>query len=103
MIESNLKTYQEFCKKNWKPGCDDMVFALGLGGETGEVLEIIKKARRDIMVVDKQHLKEELGDVLWYVANLCNVYGLSMQEVLDSNIAKLEVRYGERENEKQCN
>ena len=37
-----------------------MVFALGLGGETGEVLEIIKKARRDIMVVDKQHLKEEL-------------------------------------------
>lgn len=103
MIESNLKTYQTFCKKNWRPGCDDMVFALGLGGETGEVLEIIKKARRDIMVVDKQHLKEELGDVLWYVANLCNVYGLSMQEVLDNNISKLEARYGGRENEKQYN
>ena len=85
--------YQKFAKQNHRPGCDETVFALGLGGETGEVLEIIKKAKRDLAVPDTLHLKEELGDVLWYVANLCTAYGLELEEVINANVHKLCERY----------
>ena len=88
-----FEEYQNFAKQNHRPGCNDVVFALGLGGETGEVLEIIKKARRDLVPLDIQHLKEELGDVLWYVANLCTVFGLTLEEVINSNVHKLCERY----------
>lgn len=88
-----VKEYQEYCKQAWKPGCDDMVFALGLGGETGEVLEIVKKARRDCKAIDIEHLKEELGDVMWYVANMCTVHQLDMQTVMEENVSKLNARY----------
>ena len=88
-----LAEYQNFAKQNLRPGCDEVVFALGLGGETGEVLEILKKARRDLAVPDIPHIKEELGDVLWYVANLCTVFGLTLEEVIDGNVHKLCERY----------
>lgn len=88
-----FEEYQNFAKQNHRPGCDDVVFALGLGGETGEVLEIIKKAKRDLAIPDVPHLKEELGDVLWYVANLCTAFGLSLEEVINSNVHKLCERY----------
>ena len=90
--------YQSFAKQNHRPGCNDAVFALGLGGETGEVLEIIKKAKRDLVEPDIPHLKEELGDVLWYVANLCTVFGLTLDEVVDFNVQKLCERYAEPTN-----
>lgn len=85
--------YQEFCKKSKKPGCDLTVYLLGLAGETGEVLDIFKKARRDQQSVDLQHVKEEIGDVCWYIANLCTELGWTIEEVLECNIKKLEERY----------
>lgn len=88
-----FEEYQNFAKQNHRPGCDEVVFALGLGGETGEVLEIIKKAKRDLAVVDTEHLREELGDVLWYVANLCSAYSLSLEDVINYNVHKLSERY----------
>lgn len=89
-----LVDYQEFCKQGLKPGNDEITFALGLGGETGEVLEIIKKARRDEEPVDLKHLREEIGDVCWYIANLCSVYGFNLIDILKENKEKLEKRYG---------
>ena len=86
--------YQAFAKEDWKPGCDEITFALGLGGETGEVLDIIKKARRDCVQVDTTHLAEEIGDVLWYVANLCTAYGFRLEEIAMQNRDKLMLRYG---------
>ena len=86
--------YQAFAKKDWKPGCDDITFALGLGGETGEVLDILKKARRDCKEPDMKHLAEEIGDVLWYVANLCTAFGFKLEDIAKQNIEKLMFRYG---------
>ena len=92
----NFKDYQDFAKKDWQPGCDLKVFALGLGGESGEVLDIIKKVFRDQKPIEevKDHLKEELGDVLWYIANLCNVLGFDLENVAIENKLKLNKRYG---------
>lgn len=89
-----FEEYQEFAKQNWKPGCDNITFALGLGGETGEVLEILKKARRDCTEPDMEHLAEELGDVLWYLANLCTVFNFSLADIAEQNRIKLARRYG---------
>lgn len=93
----NFDDYQEFAKKGWKPGCDLRVFALGLGGESGEVLDIIKKKYRDEQPIEnyKEHLKEEIGDVLWYIANLCTVLGFKLENVAIENKQKLLKRYGE--------
>lgn len=66
---------------------------LGLAGESGEVSEKIKKIIRDNngVVTDEKRaeIKKELGDVLWYVAQLCTEFGLSMDEVAKTNLEKL--------------
>ncbi len=70
--------------------------ALGLCGESGEVAEKIKKIVRDNdNVVDdkrREELKKELGDVLWYIANLAVELDLSLEDVAQENIAKLQSR-----------
>lgn len=69
---------------------------LGLPGETGEVCEKIKKVYRDddgVFTPEKvNEIKKELGDVLWYVANLSSDLDISMQEVAEMNIEKLYSR-----------
>lgn len=67
--------------------------ALGLAGESGEVCEKFKKVIRDnegIVSEEKtQEIKKELGDVMWYLANICCELGLTMEEVAEANIEKL--------------
>jgi NTP pyrophosphatase (non-canonical NTP hydrolase) len=70
--------------------------ALGLAGETGEVLEKIKKVYRDesgVLTDDKRAaIKKELGDVLWYVAALCRDLDISMSDAADCVLLKLKDR-----------
>lgn len=65
---------------------------LGLVGEAGEVAEKLKKSFRDNAVLDKEDMMKELGDVLFYVAALANLYGGNLQEVAELNVSKLESR-----------
>lgn len=69
---------------------------LGLAGEAGEVAEKIKKVIRDKQgVVDaatRVELEKELGDVLWYLAQLSSELGLQLEDVAKNNIAKLQSR-----------
>jgi NTP pyrophosphatase (non-canonical NTP hydrolase) len=70
--------------------------ALGLAGETGEVLEKIKKVYRDNdgrLDSDKvDAIAKEIGDVLWYVAALCRDLDITMDDVAESVLAKLRSR-----------
>lgn len=65
--------------------------ALGLCGESGEVAEKIKKFLRDGVMNDKEVAKE-LGDVLWYIANLAEDLGYDLAEIADINLEKLADR-----------
>ncbi len=73
--------------------------ALGLGSETGEFVEIVKK-----MILQGKppsednifHMKRELGDIMWYWATACSSLGLDPYEVIHENQVKLEARYGEK-------
>ena len=70
--------------------------SIGISAESGEFMEIVKKmifqgkpANDDNL----EHLKIELGDIMWYVAQACMALEVDMDDVLDTNIKKLEKRY----------
>tara|TARA_Y100000991_G_scaffold183034_1_gene146366 strand:- start:289 stop:618 length:330 start_codon:yes stop_codon:yes gene_type:complete len=69
---------------------------LGLVGEAGEVAEKIKKVIRDKKGVfdneSKNGLKKELGDVLWYLSNICTEFNFSLDDIAKQNLEKLKVR-----------
>jgi NTP pyrophosphatase (non-canonical NTP hydrolase) len=66
---------------------------LGLCGETGEIADIWKKYLHQGHELDKEHMIEELGDVLWYCAELAAGLGVGLAEVAERNIEKLRRRY----------
>lgn len=68
-------------------------YTLGLVCEAGEFGDHIKKHVYHGHPLDKTYCKQELGDVLWYLANICNVLGLDLNEVAYANLKKLEARY----------
>ena len=66
---------------------------LGLVGEAGEVADLVKKHYyQDGRRMD-EHLCEELGDVLWYIAEIAEAMGFDLDDVAEMNIAKLRKRY----------
>jgi NTP pyrophosphatase (non-canonical NTP hydrolase) len=67
--------------------------SLGLAGETGEVVDLIKKQMFHGHDTNLDKLKEEVGDVLFYIVNLCSAYGLSVEEIAIGNVEKLLKRY----------
>ena len=64
--------------------------ALGLCGEAGEVAEQVKKHYFHGHTLDKRHMIEELGDVAWYLAVLCDAIGSDLHTVMEENLIKLE-------------
>lgn len=80
---------------------DDYLMATGLGGETGEVLEVLKKyVRSHLDTPDKLELLLELGDVMYYLTMIAERYGLNLNEILEANVNKLESRKATRLAEK---
>ena len=70
--------------------------AVGLSAESGEFLEIIKKMvfqGKPWNEDNREHLIIELGDILWYVAQATMALGISFDEVIATNVKKLEKRY----------
>ena len=67
--------------------------AIGISGESGELLDAVKKHVIYQKPLDVENVKEELGDLLFYISNLMQSVGLSFAEVLQHNIDKLSVRY----------
>ena len=76
-------------------GRSDMLVnsALGLAGETGEYIDLIKKFLYHGHDLNKEKVFFELGDILFYVAEACEANGLTLQDVANGNIGKLTRRY----------
>ena len=72
--------------------------AMGLGSETGEFVEIVKKMYLQGKPASEEnifHMKRELGDIMWYWATACAALDLDPHEVIAENQKKLEARYGD--------
>lgn len=67
--------------------------AIGMCGEAGEVSELVKKYEYHGHAVDTEHLARELGDVLWYVSYMANLFGYSLGKIMVMNQEKLAKRY----------
>ncbi len=71
---------------------------LGLAGEAGEVANIVKKIQRDhggvINDDTRDKLKDELGDVLWYISACADELGLTLTDIAEYNVGKLARRHG---------
>ena len=95
----DLKTYQKNARLTAQYpnlGSNYIYPTLGLVGEAGEVAEKVKKVIRDKKGVfddeSKKGLKKELGDVLWYVSNLCTEFNFSLDDIALQNLEKLKLR-----------
>jgi NTP pyrophosphatase (non-canonical NTP hydrolase) len=91
-----ISEYQELSRRTATyPGAgDNLVYpTLGLAGEAGEVAEKVKKLLRDdggVMSDERREaLAGELGDVLWYVAQVATEAGLDLEEIAQGNLDKL--------------
>jgi NTP pyrophosphatase (non-canonical NTP hydrolase) len=74
---------------------DDLVLngVLGLAGESGEVADHVKKALFQGHKMDYDHIADELGDILWYVAIMSKGIGCTLDEIMTMNVEKLKKRY----------
>lgn len=94
--------YQKWTDKMWTPHRDSgltptelqdlFLMTAGMGGETGELLEKLKKSVRD-GGIDPDLIKKELGDVLYYWCRLAKFFGFTAEEIMADNVDKLESRF----------
>ena len=66
---------------------------MGLCGEAGEAIDIMKKTMFQGHDLDSEHMARELGDVAWYLAISADALGYSLEQILQMNIDKLRARY----------
>ncbi len=89
-----IRFYSQFVEdKVFTKGRDRLVEnTLGLTGEAGEVAEKIKKLFRDSSKFSDEEVLKELGDVLFYVTALSNIFGGNLRKTMEMNMAKLNDR-----------
>lgn len=69
---------------------------VGMCTETGEIQDQLKKHLLYGKTLDKTNLVEELGDLMWYIGIMSDELGVSLEEIMEKNIAKLKKRYGDK-------
>ena len=94
-----INEYQNLAMRTVNPDLDkDQMLinaVMGLCGESGEAIDIVKKWYAHGHELDREHLKKELGDIAWYIAEAATALGLPLDEILEANIDKLRKRYPE--------
>ena len=95
----NANEYQKLAMTTLNPALDkkDVLInsVMGLCGEAGEAIDIVKKWLAHGHELDREHLAKELGDIAWYLAETATALDIPLDEVLEGNIAKLKSRYPE--------
>lgn len=87
-----MRTCSIECMTNWRAKLEHAVF--GLNSEAGEVAGILQKEFQG-HVMSSEHMKKELGDCLWMIAEACDALGFHLEDVMTENIEKLRKRYPE--------
>ena len=98
-LDALKKSFDEIEKKSGIKTPRLLTAALGLGSETGEFVEIVKKMFLQGKPPSEDnifHMKRELGDIMWYWVTACAALGLDPYEVISENQEKLAARYGEK-------
>ena len=94
-----INEYQTLAMRTVNPDLDkrDMLInsVMGLCGESGEAIDIVKKWYAHGHELDKEHFAKELGDICWYLAEAATAIGVDLESIMAANIEKLRKRYPE--------
>ena len=72
---------------------DNIHMTLGLVTEASEIADVYKKKLAYGKEVDEVNVKEELGDLMFYIVNMCTINGWDLRDILETNVNKLLIRY----------
>ena len=93
----NVNEYQDLAMTTLNPELskrDALINSvMGLCGEAGEAIDVVKKWVAQGHELDRAHLAKELGDIAWYLAEAATALDLSLEDILRANIEKLKQRY----------
>jgi len=96
--------YQHLAARTMNPdlsGGEVVLHALhGMSGEVGEIHSLFQKKYQG-HPIDDMHLQKEVGDLLWFIAEFCTIYGWNLEDIMSMNIKKLEARFPEGFNVEQ--
>ena len=94
-----INEYQKLSMTTLNPALSDKDVlingVMGLCGESGEAIDIVKKWLAQGHELDKEKLAKELGDICWYLAETATALGLSLEDIMAANLEKLRKRYPE--------
>ena len=94
-----INEYQKLAMTTLNPALDrkDVLIngVMGLCGESGEAIDIVKKWLAQGHDLDRDKLAKELGDICWYLAETATALDLSLEDIMTANIEKLKQRYPE--------
>ena len=94
-----INEYQELAMTTLNPELSkkDVLInsVMGLCGESGEAIDIVKKWMAQGHELDREHLAKELGDIAWYLAEAATALEIPLEQILQANIDKLKKRYPE--------
>lgn len=97
--DMTINEYQKLAMVTLNPELDkkDVLIngVMGLCGESGEAIDIVKKHLAQGHELDKEELAKELGDVAWYLAETATAIGYDLEDIFQMNIDKLKKRYPE--------
>ena len=92
-----INEYQELAMTTLNPELTEKDIlingVMGLCGESGEAIDIVKKWLAQGHELDKEKLAKELGDICWYLAETTTALGLKLEDIMTANIEKLKKRY----------
>jgi NTP pyrophosphatase (non-canonical NTP hydrolase) len=96
----DIKTYtKEACRTTAKLDndlLDNLHYLMGMVTETGELVDPYKKNMAYNKPIDLVNVQEEIGDLMWYLANFCRINNFDLEKIMENNIAKLRARYPEK-------
>jgi NTP pyrophosphatase (non-canonical NTP hydrolase) len=102
-----LSKYQELAGKTLSKlptnQLDNMHLTMGMVTEAAELIDVFKKNLAYERPIDWVNVGEEIGDLMWYIANFCSQNNLDLDQILSANITKLQTRYGDKFSNERAN
>lgn len=95
-INEYIKESNRTCPDLGSDFNNQLRMVIGISTEAGELLDAYKKNFAYKKPLDKTNIGEEIGDIFWYIFNLCRMFDIDPEDILENNIKKLKARYPEK-------
>lgn len=82
---------------------ENLHMVMGMTTEVGELMDVFKKNLAYKKPIDWVNAKEEIGDLMWYIVNFCNINGFDIREIMQTNIDKLQARFPDKFSTEKAN